>query len=63
MLRGLLTKVVGDSDKREVARLQKVVERINALERVADSSSGYTDCYGPSEKEFERLRSFLLKML
>ena len=32
MLRGLLTKVIGDSDKREVARLQKVVERINALE-------------------------------
>ena len=32
MLRGLFKKVVGDSDQREVARLQKLVERINALE-------------------------------
>jgi len=32
MLRGLFTKVVGDADQREIARLQKVVERINALE-------------------------------
>jgi len=29
MLRGLFKKVVGDSDQREIARLQKVVERIN----------------------------------
>ena len=32
MLRGLLSKVVGDSDQREIARLQKAVEQINALE-------------------------------
>ncbi len=32
MLRGLFAKVVGDSDRREIARLQKQVERINALE-------------------------------
>jgi len=32
MLRGLFAKVIGDSDQREIARLQKVVERINALE-------------------------------
>ncbi|MFQ6099932.1 MAG: preprotein translocase subunit SecA [Anaerolineae bacterium] len=31
-MRGLFTKVISDSDQREVARLQKVVERINALE-------------------------------
>jgi preprotein translocase subunit SecA len=34
MLRGLLKKVVGDADQREIARLQKVVEQINALEPV-----------------------------
>ena len=32
MLRGLFARIVGDSDQREIARLQKVVERINALE-------------------------------
>ncbi len=32
MLRGLFTKVAGDPDQRQIARLQKVVERINALE-------------------------------
>ena len=32
MLRGLFSKVAGDSDQREISRLQKVVERINALE-------------------------------
>jgi preprotein translocase subunit SecA len=32
MLRGLFKKVVGDADQREIARLQKVVEQINALE-------------------------------
>jgi len=32
MLRGLFHKVVGDANQREIARLQKVVERINALE-------------------------------
>ncbi len=32
MLRGLFKKVVGDADQREIARLQKVVEHINALE-------------------------------
>jgi len=32
MLRGLFTKVIGDSNQREIARLQKVVERVNALE-------------------------------
>ena len=32
MLQGLFKKVVGDSDQREIARLQEVVERINALE-------------------------------
>ncbi len=34
MLRGLFKKVVGDSNQREIARLQKVVEHINALEPV-----------------------------
>ena len=32
MLRGLFGRVVGDADQREIARLQKVVEQINALE-------------------------------
>jgi preprotein translocase subunit SecA len=32
MLRGLIGKLVGDSDQREIARLQQEVERINALE-------------------------------
>jgi preprotein translocase subunit SecA len=32
MLRGLIGKLVGDSDQREIARLQQAVERINALE-------------------------------
>ena len=32
MLRGLFNKVVGDADQREIARLQKIVEHINALE-------------------------------
>jgi len=32
VLKGLFSKVIGDADQREVARLQKVVERINALE-------------------------------
>nr|HID14662.1 preprotein translocase subunit SecA [Anaerolineae bacterium] len=31
-MQGLFKKVVGDSDQREIARLQEVVERINALE-------------------------------
>ncbi|MDY6876346.1 MAG: preprotein translocase subunit SecA [Chloroflexota bacterium] len=31
-MRGLFKKVVGDSNQREIARLQKVVEQINALE-------------------------------
>ena len=34
MLRGILKKVVGDADQREIARLQKVVEQINVLEPV-----------------------------
>ena len=37
MLRGLFKKVVGDSDQREIARLQKVVERVNALEPAFES--------------------------
>ena len=32
MLRGLIGKLVGDSDQREIARLQQEVERTNALE-------------------------------
>ena len=32
MLRGLFKKVIGDADTREIARLQKIVEQINALE-------------------------------
>ena len=32
MLRGLFKKTVGEANPREIARLQKVVERINALE-------------------------------
>jgi preprotein translocase subunit SecA len=32
VLKGLFKKVVGDADQREVARLQSVVEQINALE-------------------------------
>ncbi len=32
MLRGLIKKVIGDSDQRQVARLQKVVELVNELE-------------------------------
>ncbi|MGD9002210.1 MAG: preprotein translocase subunit SecA, partial [Anaerolineae bacterium] len=32
MLRGLVGKLVGDADQREIARLQQEVERINALE-------------------------------
>jgi preprotein translocase subunit SecA len=39
MLRGLLTKVVGDSDRREIGRLQKVVEEINALEAAFEELS------------------------
>ena len=31
-LKGFVTKIVGDSNSREIARLQRVVERINALE-------------------------------
>ena len=37
MLRGLLTKVVGDSNQREMARLQRVVEEITELEPVLES--------------------------
>jgi preprotein translocase subunit SecA len=32
MFRGLIGKLVGDSDQREIARLQQIVEGINALE-------------------------------
>ncbi len=32
MLRGLFKKVIGDANQREIARLQKIVEQINALE-------------------------------
>ncbi|MGD2178868.1 MAG: preprotein translocase subunit SecA, partial [Anaerolineae bacterium] len=32
MLRGIVSKLVGDADQREIARLQLEVERINALE-------------------------------
>ncbi|MCK4315869.1 MAG: preprotein translocase subunit SecA, partial [Anaerolineae bacterium] len=40
MLRGLFKKVVGDSNQREIARLQKVVERINALEPEFEALDG-----------------------
>ncbi len=36
------------------------IERINALERIASSESGYSECFGPSEKEFDRLKAYLL---
>ena len=39
MLRGLFTKVVGDSNQREMTRLQKVVERISELEPLFESLS------------------------
>ncbi len=32
MLRGLFNKIIGNADQREIARLQKVIEQINALE-------------------------------
>lgn len=35
------------------------IERINALERIASPTNGYADCFGPSEKEFDRLSRFL----
>jgi len=37
MLRGLFSKVVRDPDQREIARLQKLVEPINALESTFES--------------------------
>ena len=37
MLRELFGKVVGQSDQREIARLQKMVEHINALEPAFES--------------------------
>jgi len=37
MLRGLFKKVVGDADQREIARLQKVVERVNTLEQAFEA--------------------------
>ena len=37
MLRGLFTKIVGDPNQREIARLQKVVEQINALESTCEA--------------------------
>jgi preprotein translocase subunit SecA len=39
MLRGLFKRGVGDFDKREIGRLQKVVERINALEPTFEALS------------------------
>jgi hypothetical protein len=35
------------------------IERINALERIASSESGYANCFGPSEEEMERLKKYL----
>jgi preprotein translocase subunit SecA len=40
MLRGLFKKDTGDFDRREIARLQKVVERINALELEFEALDG-----------------------
>jgi len=37
MLRGLFKKTVGEPNQREIARLQKVVERINALEQTFET--------------------------
>jgi len=37
MLRGLFSKLVGDADERQIARLQKVVEHINALRPAFES--------------------------
>ena len=36
------------------------VERINALERIASDESGYSECFGPSDSEFERLKDYIL---
>ncbi len=38
-LKGLFNKLIGDSNSREIARLQRVVERINALEPKYESLS------------------------
>jgi len=37
MLRGLFTKIAGDPNQREITRLQKVVEQINALEPACEA--------------------------
>jgi len=39
MFRGLIGKLVGDSDQREIARLQQIVEQINALEPAFEALS------------------------
>lgn len=39
------------------------IERINALERIASQSSGYSDCFGPSEEELNRLKEFILSLV
>ncbi len=40
MLRGLFSKVVGDSDQREIARLQKIIKPINTLEPAFEPLDG-----------------------
>ena len=40
MLKGLLKKIVGDTDQREIARLQKEAERINGMESACERLSG-----------------------
>ena len=39
------------------------IERINALERIASTSSRYSDCFGPSEEELNRLREYILSLI
>ncbi len=54
MLQGLFNRVIGDSDTRRIARLQKVVESINALEPTLESL-GDTQLRAKTEEFRQRL--------
>ncbi|OQY24859.1 MAG: hypothetical protein B6I35_00555 [Anaerolineaceae bacterium 4572_32.2] len=65
-LRGLLKKITGDSDQREVARLQKLVERINELETEFEALDdaqlrAKTDEFRRRLEEGERLDDILVE--
>jgi preprotein translocase subunit SecA len=66
MLRGLISKLVGDSNQQQIARLQEKIEQINALEPGLEALSDVelrakTDAFRQRLEEGERLDQILIE--